>query len=55
MPPPADIVLARRGAVVYVVSIEVDGGNGDNDLSYSIKMDGDSSDEDSVNQQTMEP
>ena len=55
MPPPSDIVLALRGEVVYLVSIEVGSGNGDNDASYSIRMDGDSSDEDSVDQQTMGP
>ena len=70
MPPPSDVVLALRGAVVYEYLIEVSdnssdddslftiegySGTGDNDLSNSIKVDGDSSDEDSVDQQTLEP
>ena len=41
-------ILKRQKKEIAECSFEVDGGNGDSDLSYLINVDGDSIDEDSV-------
>ena len=58
--PPSDIVLALTLGTpfvcdnVYLCSIETDADSGDDDTSYSVEIDGDICDDDSVDQQKME-